>query len=360
MLTYVAPEGDGSSPHERAARVHIAKTLAALKGYEFGGGYDAAARYGVPLYLVPSDTLVGIEAALALGVRGPQDLFGGVVPFACMGGKTISHPLLGPQAAAPPGWPQAFAERVRPVVLPGWSAFSIEDARRAGKLLLEGGSIRLKQGQGIGGKGQANAADPAALERALQSLDAGEVARYGLVVERNLEEATTFSVGQVCVADLLATYCGTQHMTSDNSGAPAYGGSDLFVVRGGYDALCVLPLAPEARDALSQARSFDAATEALAGFFASRRNYDVVRGRDDRGRWHCGVLEQSWRIGGASGAEAAALAAFRAEPQLRAVRARSLEVYGPGGRPPPGAIVHFCGVDELFGEITKYTLLEPL
>ena len=45
-------------------------------------------------------------------------------------------------------------------------------------------------------------------------------------------------------------------------------------------------------------------------FFASRRNYDVVAGLDARGQRRCGVLEQSWRVGGASPAELVALAAF--------------------------------------------------
>jgi hypothetical protein len=92
--------------------------------------------------------------------------------------------------------------------------------------------------------------------------------------------------------------------------------------------------------------------------FASRRNYDVLRGRDARGRWHCGVLEQSWRMGGASGPEVAALAAFHADPGLRAVHARSTEAYDADAPVPEGAIVHFRGVDSRAGPLTKYTLVE--
>jgi hypothetical protein len=71
------------------------------------------------------------------------------------------------------------------------------------------------------------------------------------------------------------------------------------------------------------------------------------------------VLEQSWRIGGASGAEVAALEAFRADPGLRAVRAECTEVYGPEAQPPRGATVYFRGVDALVGFITKYTTAQP-
>jgi hypothetical protein len=71
------------------------------------------------------------------------------------------------------------------------------------------------------------------------------------------------------------------------------------------------------------------------------------------------VLEQSWRAGGASGAEVAALEAFRADPGLRAVRASTFEIYGQCHAPPPGAVVYFCGEDERVGSMTKYAVAGP-
>ena len=70
------------------------------------------------------------------------------------------------------------------------------------------------------------------------------------------------------------------------------------------------------------------------------------------------MLEQSWRIGGASAAEVAALEVFRTDPEVRAVRAATVEVYGEATI-PPHAIVQFSGHDEHTGPITKYTLVEP-
>ena len=94
--------------------------------------------------------------------------------------------------------------------------------------------------------------------------------------------------------------------------------------------------------------------------FASRRNYDVARGLDAQGRWRSGVLEQSWRIGGASSAEIAAFEVFRAKPTLQAVRALTVERYGEGRTaPPPHATVYFQGIDERDGAMTKYALAEP-
>jgi hypothetical protein len=353
VVTY----GKAQSEHEKAGRTAIARALARLKGFEFGGDYDAALRRNGKLYYVPAATLEAAEAD-ALGIDSEADLFGGVVPHGFVANKTIAHPL--PRGAdAPRGWVAAFPECVREVVLPGLSAFTIEDAAQAAKTLLAHGPVRIKPGYGIASKGQMVVEEVTALEDALGKIDADALAREGLVVERNLEDITTFSVGQVTIGDLRASYCGTQKPTRDNQGELVYGGSDLLVVRSGYETLLEFSLPDAVRTAIAQARRFDTAAATYQGLIASRRNYDVLRGRDRAGNWYCGVLEQSWRIGGASGPEVAALTAFRADPHLRAVHARSTEVYGTDAAPPPGAIVHFHGVDTVAGPLAKYTLVEP-
>ena len=77
-------------------------------------------------------------------MRTEDDLFGGVVPHPFVATKAITHPLVEPDAAAPEGWSHGFARRVRSVVLPGFTAFTLQDARKAGLRLLERGPVRLK------------------------------------------------------------------------------------------------------------------------------------------------------------------------------------------------------------------------
>ncbi|MNT81630.1 hypothetical protein D3C72_2212420 [compost metagenome] len=82
------------------------------------------------------------------------------------------------------------------------------------------------------------------------------------------------------------------------------------------------------RLAIQQAQVFDrAADEAYPGFYASRRNYDIAQGLDSDGRQRSGVLEQSWRLGGASSAELAALQSFVSDPQIRAICVSAVETY---------------------------------
>ena len=164
------------------------------------------------------------------------------------------------------------------VVLPGFSAFTRADALKAAQRLLEDGPVRLKHGRGIGGKGQWVAKDAIEVAAALEAIEPAELARCGLVLEPSLAEEATYSVGQVRVDGLCASYCGTQKATTDNQGQTAYGGSDLVIVRGDYEALEKFPLPEDVRTAIRRARVFDAAAAEFPGLFASRRNYDVLRG----------------------------------------------------------------------------------
>jgi len=346
-----------ASQHERATLLGFAQRIADLKRHEMAGAYEASRQYAAPVYFVPSCTLTSAEAD-TLGIRGADDLFGGVVPHRFVGTKAISHPLVAPDAVAPPGWSGAFAQQVCDAVLAGCAAFSMHDARRAGLQLLERGPVRLKNVRASGGVGQSVARDASELEPLLAATDAAEVAAHGIVLEENLDEVRTFSVGQVRVAELTATYFGVQRLTRNNRGHEVFGGSDLTVARGDFDALLALEPAPEFCHAIEQARFYDEAVHACyPGFFASRKNYDIVLGRDARGQWRSAVLEQSWRVGGATGPEIAALEAFRADPRRTQVRAGCFEVFGDSPDPPPQAVVYFRGVDSQVGPLTKYTLV---
>ena len=348
------PEG-----HESRSQNRAAAKVAALLGYGYGGEYDARASYDRPLYFVPRETVSDMAQAARLGIHGERDLFGGVVPYPHVATKVITHPLLRPDCAAPPGWAPAFGEQVRDVVLPGYSAFSHDDAHAAGLQMLAGGAVRIKLAGGIGGTGQTVAADAQSLDAQLGALARTELQRGGVVLERNLNEVVTRSVGQVRIGGHVASYCGIQHLTRNNAGEEVYGGSELLVARGDFEALLGLPHADEVKMAVAQACAYHrAALACFPGLLASRCNYDVAQGVDDSGAWRSGVLEQSWRIGGATGAELAALAAFQADPSLMVVRAATTEAYG-GAVPPPDADVYYQGVDRYVGPIAKYTRTLP-
>lgn len=347
------------STHEAVTHAVIATQLAELLGYDFAGAWVPDQPYSGAVYFVPGDVLVGVDDAAARGIRGDDDLFGGVVPERVMASKAITHPLVDSPTRIPPGWSATFAGRVRPLVLPGYSAYAPADACRAGRALLQLGPVRLKPAHGSAGRGQRVVGDIGELDALVEGFDSGALARDGVVLETDLREPTTWSVGQVRVHQHVIAYYGTQWLTRDNRGEVAYGGSSLRVHRGDLAALLREALPAPVRAAVVLAQRYDqAARQSFPRMFASRRNYDVLQGNDHRGRPHAGVLESSWRIGGASGAEVAALLRFRDEADRRWLAARAEERYGAQAAPPSGATVLFDGTDPVVGPLLKFTMVE--
>jgi hypothetical protein len=295
-----------------------------------------------------------------MGITGVHDLFGGVVPHAFVATKAITHPLARTDALRPDGWSVGFASEAADATLTGFSCFTRDEARTAGRMLLESGVVRVKPVNASGGRGQVVVTNADALDRCIDAMDEAEIEIHGVVLEENLERPQTFSIGQIILERRIVSYYGRQRLTRDNAGEMVYGGSDLMLVRGDFDELLATDgLTAPLRHAIEQARGYHGAViHHYPGFFSSRVNYDVAQGTNSRGMWRSGVLEQSWRVGGATGAEIAALESFDSHPERKRVRSSCFELYGPASV-PGDSIVSYQGVDDQVGPITKYTLLFP-
>lgn len=340
--------------HEQQTHRVLGQRIGALLGLPFieSGDYkDASAQ--TP-YFVPSDTLVGPLQYRSLGIETEDDFFGGMVSKPFMGSKAISHPLCPGAAQRPPEWSDAFHDIACHAVLSGFTAFCAEDALRSAAELLDKGPLRVKPVRARAGKGQFVISTLGDLESYLGSLDPSDIASWGLVLEENLTSVATYSVGQVRLAGIEASYCGTQQLTTDNEGALVYGGSRLHMVRGDYAALLEQVSGADMREIVALAQLYDRAADAsLPGFVASRRNYDVAQGTNSSGQRVCGVLEQSWRIGGASSAELAGLETLQADPAINVVDSESIELYGQFAAPPQDSTIVYSGNDPDVGFLTK-------
>ena len=89
-----------ASLHEVETNRALARWLAQVVGLEYGGSYDPQLHSGRDIYLLPTQTLVGVAAARQLGVKGPEDLWGGYVDHDFICTKAISHGLLNRYAFA--------------------------------------------------------------------------------------------------------------------------------------------------------------------------------------------------------------------------------------------------------------------
>jgi len=337
----------------------IAQRLADILDLPFEGVFNAGQHTGRSCYFVPSDTILTAATRDALNIHNELDLFGGYAPHAFIPTKAITHELIGPRAKHPAGWSDAFGHHVRDATLPGYTAFSYQDLKAAAeRLLADGRPIRLKPVHATGGRGQILVTTLRELEQAIAQLDEGTLARCGAVLEIHLNDVVTYSVGQVRLPGLTASYVGTQRLTRDNHGQDVYGGSRLQFARGGYDSLQALALNEERRRAVQLAQCYDSAADACyPEFFASRRNYDVAAGTNAQGERLMGVLEQSWRIGGASRAEIAALEIMAGDPSCPGLWAETLELFGSTEAAPADAIETFSGEDAGLGLVRKYIMV---
>lgn len=348
------PEGG----HERATLDWLGREVARLMGIAYDGLHVTAMRHPGAGFHVPDDTLTRAQAD-ARGIVGDGDLLGGIVPRAFIATKVVSHPLVSHDATRVEGWCAALGEAITQATLPGFSVFDEVDALAAFARLGHG-AVRLKLPSGVGGRGQWLIDDVATLRACLAGLPEDYLRTQGVVLERNLRDAVTFSVGEMHCAGIDIAYHGTQHVIRDADGCEVYGGSDLWVVRGSLQTLCEAPLTGPQREAVQQACLYDRFIgQAYPALRVSRRNYDVVRGDDATGQHHCGVLEQSWRVGGATPAELAAIAHFQRDPALHMVHACTHEVYD--AQPlPVDADVYFAGVPGQPGPRCKYRTSVPI
>lgn len=329
--------------HERVTHAWVCGEIARLLDVHGAGQASdrTATRHAGAgaVFHVPDETLT-TEQAHGLGIDDAADVLGGIVPHAFLATKVIGHPLIADHATTIAGWNQALATALKPATLAGYTVFSRMDALHALQILLPDGGVRLKLPTGVGGNGQWRIAGAAHLAQVLDSLPEDYLGTHGAVLERNILRPVTHSVGELCVAGIQIAYYGTQCNVRNAQDEQVYGGSSLHVYRGSLEALAMTALPSLQQRVIEQACRYDRfITAAYPEVHISRRNYDVVSGSDGQAGSVCGVLEQSWRVGGATPAELAAISSFQDDANLQWVRASTHEIYQ--GEPPADAQIYY-------------------
>lgn len=340
---------DGSAEceaHDVAALRFAASRLASFLQLAYDEA-EASPGANIDSYCIPMSTLSLLQAR-TLGLTNESQFWGGMAPHAFVATKLISHPLWSSDAVRPEGW--LPVDGVEALVLPGYSVFSREDAWASGRHLLQSGEVRIKLPFARGGNGQAVVRTTDALGCWLATLSEVSITT-GLVLERNLVESVTCSVGSSSLPGHDIAYQGSQRTIKDPDGNTVYGGSSLRVRRG------TLQMLSEAvsETTVSIAMAYDRLLRGRYAVLASRRNYDVIIGVDSNGNKHTGVLEQSWRFGGASMAELLAFEWLQQNPQCTEVDAETVESYE--GLPAPSTAVVYA--DGGSGSPQKYARVLP-
>lgn len=304
-------------------------------------------------YLLPIDTLLANEAK-TLGIESVHDLYGGVVPYDFVKTKVLSHPLSHSSYTAPEGWDYDLGQKLMPYTLKGYSAFSVQEAFWTARGFIHEGPIRIKFAYAKASHDQFVCNHYQEVTDLLLQSRFEPLLEQGVVIEENLTNTTTYSVGQTQVAGILISYVGEQRQVPNHEQLPTYGGTHLFAVRGSYEELIEAVNTPVLVRAIRLAQNYEQCIQvAFPAWYASRRNYDVIHGTAWDGSDRLGVLEQSWRMGGASMAELLAIEAFLHNPALASVQAWTKERYSRTQEPALDTDEPYCIAEDENGYLIK-------
>src|SRR3954464_15943272 len=120
--------------------------------------------------------------------------------------------------------------------------------------MLTRGRRVLKKPARASGRDQTVVATWNELDAVLEKVTEDEMVLYGLVLEENLRQVRTLSIGEIAIGSVRLRGHGTQRTVRDNEGRPVYGGSDLVCVRRAGEALDALPMVPERYGAVVAAK----------------------------------------------------------------------------------------------------------
>lgn len=278
-----------------------------LDGEVIQDGRDVSA----PTFVVPY-AAVTTAAAREHRISGNGDVYGGIVRESEQADKAALHKLIRTDAQYPNWYSPRFADSITQMTLPGFTAFSVEDAMQAFYALTRSGmTVRCKDPSNTGGVGQAKVETGDELEAFVSEFCNG-IARKGVVIETDVTDPSTATVGRLDLLGQHYSWFGRPYDVQ-HGGQTRFGGNELTVVRGGFDAL--LPHISERADvvAIEQSAHVLSAYDRF-GVVIPRGALDVVQGTTENGGFVSGITDPSFRPSGSSAAELKAVEALSAHP----------------------------------------------
>lgn len=265
--------------------VNIAAVAARIAGVLGGDLLEQGDMSDMGAYYVP---FAAVDKPLAdqHGITGRGDLYGGIVIEPQHADKAILHHLTNMDAQHPSWYSPEFARDVQDVVLPGYTTFTEEDSLKAfDSMMSQGLGIRFKDPSNTGGLGQQLIADKNILESALHE-HGDKIRGVGAVFEAALTDHQTLTVGYVDLDDDVYTWFGKPYDVKHN-GMTRFGGNELTVVRGDFDALDLHSPDAETKLAILQTKKVFEAYRNL-GTIIVRGTLDAVQGfsKDGNFFWH--------------------------------------------------------------------------
>lgn len=315
------------SLYYRSRNGNTAKEIARYMGLPYTEQIDGR---NEAVYTVPAVTL-DPSRAKSFVAKTVDDFYGTKVEYLGHVGKAILHPVFG--KAVPSFYSSKFAQVVTDYTLPGYSVFTPEAAIEAYRQ-FPCRETRVKLTNESDGLGQFTVKSEMELTKILKDLDPKMIKTEGLVLEPNLRDATTISVGYIILGSLPYSFIAHQKNDIAEDGRNRYLGARVLICKGGLRGLNLLPsLNSEEREAVAKADGFNEAY----GYFnpvASRLSFDCLFGQTENGESLSGITDITARLGGTCPALVLAVNKLKIAPTGSVVLADVNLNYNPDGPKP--------------------------
>ncbi len=320
----------------------LAQYLASITGRIFAGEIFSPRRLGSGDYLLPHKP-ISLEEGRQFGIINPDQIFGAVIE-PIYAEKSIFHKTVPNAKFVPSKFPHEFATFLndKGIVLIGYTAFSIEDVEKAYDLITDAGyAVRVKHPLGSSSTKQFRAKSKKQVLDFVRSEEVATLRKFGMILEVNLlnpndkrADVEGFSGGWTQLEGNIYSYLGRQ-MFAETGTTDRYIGTRLQMVRGSVDNLGEVADSLVYQDVYRQLEKVAEATKLLPYLIGSRMNFDFIYGvregidgiiLDESPSVY--VVEQSFRVGGASGAELVGIEYLKNNHEEASVTAVSRVHYG--------------------------------
>lgn len=283
-------------------------------------------------YIVPGVTL-DTATATQLLIKNETDMYGAAVPNFDMIGKSILHQSVSNNA--PPFYNSAFARTVEQngLVLPGVTGFSVQDLLDSYRAVgTPSRGLRLKQSNESDGNGQHEIVGIEHLRKLLNAIGELELANHGAIIEPNLEQKKTNSVGFFKLGNDQYVFVADQLNGNTDERDRYLGGENIVVTRGEFQALddLLMRLRDPRQEVVSKAMVFlKHYFEYFPNSITSRLSVDVLSGFHAGFGKLSGITDITGRLGGLCPATILAAQHLQDNPRHEAVAAEVHLNYHP-------------------------------
>lgn len=268
-------------------------------------------------YVPPVTQIRGV--GVSTNVINSEDFYGLIVDDISHVGKSILHPTI--SSYVPNYYSHEFSRSVESFVLPGLTVFSSEDALNAVISLKKIGDfdIRLKMSDKSDGHGQFFIKNELELQKVFDDIGDDYVKNKGVVLEANVNEAKTISVGfAVLGRDIFSFLAIQKNDIAPEDGRDRYMGAVVRVVKGEMSNLIDIAKNSREKSAIVTGENFYNRYKSF-GPIASRLSFDYLYGLDNKGNQMSGVTDITGRLGGTCPALVLAAKEFKRDPNLSVV-----------------------------------------